>query len=80
MPPQPPGLGSALADPTIAAWKVDDVVAYANRLELGHMEALIRSEGIDGQVLLQSSEQDLVASGFTNLQARKLLSRLPQWR
>ena len=56
---------------------VDDVVVYAVSLELGHMERLIRTEGIDGEVLLQSTFQDLVSAGFTNFQARKFLSRLP---
>ena len=64
------------ADPCILAWKVDDVVAYSESMELLHLE-LIRREGVDGQVLLQSSHMDLMGAGFTMLQARKLLTRLP---
>ena len=80
--PPPPGLGGALGapakvDPRIASWKVDEVVAYAVSLELGHMEILIRKEGIDGEMLLQSTAEDLMSAGFTFFQARKCLSRLP---
>ena len=81
--PRPAGLVDGVlraptnADPCILAWKVDDVVAYAEEMELLHLEDLIRREGVDGQVLLQSSHMDLMVAGFTMLQARKLLTRLP---
>ena len=52
------------------------MVAYAKTMELLHLE-LIRREGVDGQVLLQSSHMDLMGAGFTRLQAKKLLTRLP---
>ena len=80
----PPGLGhdAAPADASwsvaVASWSVDQVVAYANFLELPHLEQIIRFEGIDGrQLLTDSAMQDLRDVGITNLQAKKLIARLP---
>lgn len=70
----PPGL--AISE--VAYWSVDDVITYAKSLELGHLEGIIRREGMDGCTLLtDSAMQDLREAGMTNLQAKKLLLRLP---
>ena len=69
-----PGLAISAAAP----WSVDDVVTYATSLELCHLERIIRQEGIDGHTLrMPSAMQDLREAGMTNLQAKKLLARLP---
>ena len=68
----PPGISAAVR------WSVDDVVTYATSLELGHLTGIIRREGIDGHTLLMpSAMQDLLEAGMTNLQAKKMLARLP---
>ena len=70
----PPGLAISAAAP----WSVDDVVTYATSLELGHLEGIVRREGIDGHTLrsMTSARQDLREAGMTNVQAKKLLARL----
>ena len=67
----------ANVDPVVSGWKVDDVITFAVSLELPHLEPLIRREGVDGPLLLQSSHVDLVDAGFTKTQAKNLLTRLP---
>ena len=59
------------------SWRVDDVVAYLRSLELGHLEAAFRANGVDGPFLATLSEEDLVTElGLTRLQARKVMMRL----
>ena len=50
-----------------------DVVAFLRELELGHVEDLFRTSGVDGDMLVDRSEDDMQAElGLTKLQARKV--------
>ena len=61
-----------------ASWRVDKVVEFLHKIELGHLEAIFRENGVDGRFLSELQEDDLVGElGLTKLQARKLKSRLP---
>jgi hypothetical protein len=77
----PPGSTGLTPPPKKAAsylsWRVDDVVAYLRSLELGHLEAAFRANGVDGPFPATLSEEDLVTElGLTRLQARKVMMRL----
>ena len=57
-------------------WSVGDVVAFLHQLELGHVEELFRTNGVDGDMLKDMSEDDLRTElGLTRLQARKVQRR-----
>ena len=57
-------------------WSVGDVVAFLHQLELGHVEELFRTNGVDGDMLQDMSEDDLHSElGLTRLQARKVQRR-----
>ena len=61
-----------------ASWTVDDVVKYLESLSLDHVASKFRHNGVDGAFLLELAEEDLVLElGLTQLQARKVKSRLP---
>ena len=61
-----------------AAWSVDDVVGYLRSLGLGHLEPGFTSNAVDGPMLVDLSEADLVCElGLSSLKARKIRSRLP---
>ena len=61
-----------------SAWSTDGVAEYLARLELGHLEAKFRENGVDGQMLVCLSDEDLVTElGLSKLQARKVRQRLP---
>ena len=62
----------------LATWTVDQVSGFLAEIGLGHCEAIFRTNAVDGLFLAELSQADLVTElGLTNLQARKLLSRLP---
>ena len=58
-------------------WGVDEVVQYCDALKLGHLAPKIFENGIDGPLLLGLSHKDMVKAGFLDLQANKILGRLP---
>ena len=62
----------------IDTWRVDDVVAYLEHLELGHKVDLVRDQGLDGKMLLDAIQKgELEEMGFSKFQARKIVARLP---
>ena len=71
----PPGLPQIHG---VAAWKVQNVVEYLHQLELGHLSHIVKREGIDGRMLLELIDSsELMETGFSRLQVRKITQRLP---
>ena len=70
--------GAAMPGKTVAQWTVQDVRAYFDFLELGHLAQIVSTEGIDGQALVDCSEADLQEIGFSKFQSKKIKQRLPQ--
>jgi flagellar motor protein MotB len=65
------------AQPHVASWDVDAVVAWAVKIGLPQVAELLQMEDIDGQVLLTLSEQDLKDLGVASFgQRRKLRTQL----
>ena len=61
-----------------ASWSVEDVAAYLRELELGHLAEQFQQNGVDGQMIVDLSQEDMVNDlGLTRLQARKVANRLP---
>jgi hypothetical protein len=61
------------------SWSVDEVCDFLTVLSLGHVEQAFRTNGVDGMLLSTLSAEELEAElGLTKLQARKILTRLPQ--
>ena len=59
------------------AWNVGQVCEYLRALELEHVVAAFKENGVDGRFLASLSEGDLVAElGLKPLQARKVKDRL----
>eukprot|EP00439_Symbiodinium_sp_Y106_P015567 s8921_g2.t1 len=62
---------------TCPGWSVQDVCEYLQDLELGHVTEVFRQNAVDGALLMDLSEADLVSElGLTRLQARKIKMRL----
>ena len=60
-----------------SSWSVQDVVQYLGTLELEHVAEQFVSNGVEGQMLLDLSQDDLQQElGLTKLQARKVKRRL----
>ena len=71
------GSFSASTPAAVRDWGVDAVCDYLAGLELGHLAPGFRSNGIDGKMLLELSEEELVGElGLTKLQAKKVRGRL----
>ena len=64
----------------VAQWSVQDVLAYFDCLELGHMKSVINAQGIDGCMLVEfvRSETDMLELGFPTFQSKKSKQRLPR--
>jgi len=78
IPAKPPQFSAASPCGTASSWRVEEVLRYLESLELGHVGTKFKENGIDGQMLLDLSEEDLVTElGLTKLQARKVRQRLP---
>ena len=55
------------------------VVQFITDLGLGHISEKFRENAVDGQMLLDLSEEDMCAElGLQKLQARKVVQRLPK--
>lgn len=71
--------GSTPEAKKVASWSVDHVLRWLQRLELGHLAERFRDNGIDGALLKDLTEQEFMSElGLTKLQARKLMTRMPQ--
>jgi len=78
----PNSSGSSLISPPpisrspSVSWGVEDVVQYLQSIELGHLANTFRENGVDGLMLQELSEEDLMTElGCTKLQARKIRQR-----
>ena len=61
----------------MADWDVNSVLCYIKSLGLGHVEHSFLINGIDGAMLIDLSEEELVQElGLTKIQAKKIKSRL----
>ena len=61
------------------SWTIDEAITFVRDLGLGQLEISFRSNAVDGRLLAELSEAELVSElGMTKLQAKKLASRLPQ--
>lgn len=68
--------GSSSSSKPKEEWAVSEVCDFLKVLELSHLEAAFRNEGIDGSFLRSLSEDDLVKQlGLSVLQARKIKLR-----
>ena len=78
--PAAPEEGSYSAMPgvsNVAAWSVAEVEAMLWSLELGHLAATFRANGINGKALMTLSSADYVQHlGLTELQARNIVAHL----
>jgi len=75
-----PASASAVPAPggPVSAWKVDDVVRFLEDLQLGHVAKKFVEDAVDGAMLLNLSDEDLVSElGLSKLQAKKVKQRLP---
>lgn len=55
-------------------WSVEDVAQYLEQIELKHVIPKFRENGVDGLMLHELSEEDLMTElGCTKLQARKIM-------
>jgi hypothetical protein len=69
--------GSTPEAKKLASWSVADVATFLERLELGHVVPAFADNGVDGRMLMELSEDDLIGElGLKRLQARKIVSRL----
>eukprot|EP00746_Dinoflagellata_sp_MGD_P143609 gnl/MRDRNA2_/MRDRNA2_76419_c0_seq1.p1 gnl/MRDRNA2_/MRDRNA2_76419_c0~~gnl/MRDRNA2_/MRDRNA2_76419_c0_seq1.p1 ORF type:complete len:641 (-),score=104.03 gnl/MRDRNA2_/MRDRNA2_76419_c0_seq1:296-2218(-) len=61
-----------------SSWRTEDVAQYLEQIELGHLAPKFRENGVDGVVLQELSDEDLITElGCTKLQARKIRRALP---
>ena len=71
--------GAPEAKASCMAWGILDVTKYLDSLDLGHLSGVFRNNAVDGPFLSSLSLQDLVSElGCSNLQARKILNRMPK--
>lgn len=60
------------------SWRTEDVAQYLEQIELGHLVPKFRENGVDGEMLQELSQEDLITElGCTKLQARKIHRALP---
>ena len=68
----------AAALASIKDWGIRDVNEFLVSIDLGQLSNVFRNNAVDGPFLATLSTQDLVSElGCSNLQARKILSRVP---
>ena len=76
--PDSPAVGGVREAPVhpVMSWKVPDMVAYLESLELGHLSPIVTENAIDGPLLLAMTPQDFIATGFNQIQANQITMRL----
>jgi len=73
--PATPRTYAASADP--ASWTVDNCVEFLHTLSLGHLADQFRANGVDGEMLLALTEEELIGElGLQKLQAKKVMKRI----
>ena len=60
-------------------WSTDDLIDFLDSCKLGHLKAVFRDNGMDGEFLLSQSDMELIEElGLSKLQVKKIRLRLPQ--
>ena len=55
------------------------MVDFLDSCELGHLKEAIRTNGVDGELLLSLTDSEMMEElGLTKLQVKKVRLRLPQ--
>eukprot|EP00747_Dinoflagellata_sp_TGD_P062187 gnl/TRDRNA2_/TRDRNA2_152883_c0_seq1.p1 gnl/TRDRNA2_/TRDRNA2_152883_c0~~gnl/TRDRNA2_/TRDRNA2_152883_c0_seq1.p1 ORF type:complete len:161 (-),score=22.89 gnl/TRDRNA2_/TRDRNA2_152883_c0_seq1:55-477(-) len=61
------------------SWSIEQVVQYIDALGLSHFSGGFMGNAIDGAMLCELSEEDLISElGLDKLQAQKVLQRFPR--
>ena len=77
----PPGLlfvPSGIPVGPAASWSVYDMVIYMDAIALGHLNPIIRDNGLDGAFFLQCAQEDLQAISIGQVQWKKIRMYMPQ--
>ena len=61
-----------------SSWSINDMVTYLDAIALGHLNPLIRENGLDGVFFLQCEQEDLQAIGIGQVQRKKIRMYMPQ--
>ena len=60
------------------SWSIEDMVKYLDAIALGHLNPIIRANGLDGGFFLQCSQEDLQSIGIGQVQWKKIRMYMPQ--
>ena len=77
----PPGLlfvPSGIPVGPAASWSIRDMVTYLDAIALGHLNPIIRDNGLDGAFFLQCAQEDLQAISIGQVQWKKIRMYMPQ--
>ena len=61
-----------------ASWSIHDMVTYLDAIALGHLNPIIRDNGLDGAFFLQCAQEDLQAISIGQVQWKKIRMYMPQ--
>ena len=61
-----------------SSWSINDMVTYLDAIALGHLNPIIRENGLDGVFFLQCAQEDLQAIGIGQVQCKKIRMYMPQ--
>ena len=61
-----------------SSWSINDMVTYLDAIALGHLNPIIRENGLDGVFFLQCAQEDLQAIGIGQVQWKKIRMYMPQ--
>ena len=61
-----------------ASWSIHDMVTYLDAIALGHLNPIIRDNGLDGAFFLQCAREDLQAISIGQVQWKKIRMYMPQ--
>ena len=61
-----------------SSWSINDMVTYLDAIALGHLNPIIRENGLDGAFFLQCEQEDLQAIGIGQVQRKKIRMYMPQ--
>ena len=70
----PPGIPVGPAP----SWSIEDMVTYLDAISLGHLNPVIRENGLDGVVFLQCAQEDLQAISIGQVQWENIRMYMPQ--
>ena len=61
-----------------ASWSIHDMVIYMDAIALGHLNPIIRDNGLDGAFFLECEQKDLQAISIGQVQWKKIRIHMPQ--